>query len=431
MAITWNTVKVGQTGDRQRAYRIGDGVGWSQETADKINNSVHFGITSANAANAYRNATEDSLGRAQGTLDSAYENLQGMNTGLRTALDGIINGDAGIDDYLKLATENYGKVNQFATEAKEAASDITNSVSAVRKNATNITNSALALGEYEPLLREMGESMFGEGGKLINSGNEYINNGLSILGLDKSAGGLAGTYAQVLAALDPSLAVSMANSDTRSAYETQMAANARSSARRGVSAGSGQSEAMKQQAGQALATALAAMKTKTRMAANQEYFSALRGAVADANALGSTGASIVTQGVNAQSSGAQAVNSAAGVLVNQGQLHAAAANANASAGNLRASQANALTAAGQLTTASGNLAIGAANAINAATANRISAAKTSADLNSTEFSAAAQVAGQQNTAASYYAGMFDQFAQLAGKNVLGTNNSPVYDGMFF
>lgn len=425
MAVTlpkvYETITTGATGLRKTTqttpqtldeYSRGGMFGWGEHRY--LNEAASAG----QAANAYRNAAENALGQAQGTLNTAYGNLQGYNAGLRSALDGIINGDAGIDDYLKQATENYGKINQFAEEAKAAADDITNSVSAVRQNASDITNTAVALGEYEPLLREMGETMFGEGGELVSSGNKYISTGLSILGLDKSAGGLAGTYAQVLAALDPSLAVSMAANDTRTAHETQMAANERAMARRGVSVGSGQSAATMQQAGQALATALAAMKTKTRMGSNKGYFEAMRSAVADANAFGTTGASIVTQGINAQGAGAAAVNSAAGVLVNQGQLHASAASANAAAGNLRGTQANALTAAGQLTTAGGNLAIGAANAVNNATANRISAVNAAGNLNSTEFNAATQVANQQNTSASYYAGMFDQYAQLAGSHYL-------------
>ena len=48
----------------------------------------------------------------------------------------------------------------------------------------------------------------------------------------------------------------------------------------------------------------------------------------------------------------------------------------------------------------------------------ISAANAAGNLNSTEFNAATQVANQQNTSASYYAGMFDQYAQLAGSYYL-------------
>ncbi|MGN0847823.1 MAG: hypothetical protein ACI4RA_10630 [Kiritimatiellia bacterium] len=393
-------------------YHRGGEFGWS--SGRRLNAQATAGA----AANIYRQHAEDALAQSQNTLNTAYGNLKDANNPLRSALDGIINGDAGIDGYLQLATQNYGKINQYAEEAKAAADDITNSVADVRKNATDITNTAAALGEYEPLLRQMGETMFGEGSGLVDSGSNYIDTGLSILGLDKSAGGLAGTYAQVLAAMDPSLAVSMAANDTRSAFEKQTAANERAAARRGVSAGSGQSAATLQQAGQALATSLAAIKTKTRMDANKSFFEAMRGAVADANALGSTGASIVTQGVNAQGAGADAVKSAAGILVNKGQLQSSAAQANVSAGNLRAAQANALTAAGQLTTAGGNLALGAANAVNGATANRINAANVFGNLNNAEFGAAAKVADGQNTAASYYAGMFNQYAQLAGSRYL-------------
>lgn len=199
MAVTlpkvYETITTGATGLRKTTqttpqtldeYSRGGMFGWGEHRY--LNEAASAG----QAANAYRNAAENALGQAQGTLNTAYGNLQGYNAGLRSALDGIINGDAGIDDYLKQATENYGKINQFAEEAKAAADDITNSVSAVRQNASDITNTAVALGEYEPLLREMGETMFGEGGELVSSGNKYISTGLSILGLDKSAGGLPG-----------------------------------------------------------------------------------------------------------------------------------------------------------------------------------------------------------------------------------------------
>ena len=340
-------------------------------------------LKAANAAKQYRLGAEDALSRMRGATDVLTPLVSGV----------------GIDGYLQDATANYGKINRFADEAAETARGITTDVENVRKSANDITNIAASLREYEPLLREMGETMFGEGGELVGSGNEYINTGLSLLGLDKSAGGLAGTYAQVLAALDPSLAVSMATNDTRSAFETQMAANERAMARRGVSAGSGQSAATMQQAGQALATALAAMKTKTRMSSNKDYFEAMRGAVADANALGSTGASIVTQGVNAQSAGAQAVKSAAGVLTDQGQLTASAANAYGTAGQLLGMQANALTSAGQLTTAAGNLALGAANA-------KVSEANA-------QINAANAIAGVEGTAMQYYSSMFNNFSTIA------------------
>ena len=372
------------------------------------------GKTAANAANAYRGAAENTLDQAHGTLIGAYEKLKGTNSGLLSALDGIINGDSGIDGYLQMATTNYGKINQYAEEAKAAAGGIDKSVDDVRSSANNITNIAESLGEYAPLLKEMGMSMFDDGGKLIESANPYLEQGNALLSLDSSAGGLAGTYAKILGMLDPSLAVTTAANDTRSAFEQAALATRRASARRGVSEGSGQSEAVRQQSGQMLAAALAAMKTKTRQSSMESYLAAMRGAFDDAQKMGATGASIASQGVNAKAQGANQVSSAAGILVSQGQLYGQAGSLHAQTGNLQAQKANALTAAGQLTTASGNLALGAANAVNAATSNRISAASAAGSIAANEMGAAAKVADQQNTQASYYAGMFNQFAQMAG-----------------
>lgn len=361
--------------------------------------------TAGNWARAYGKAGESLLGEAGDNLKKQTSLIQG-------ALVPIMQNGSGIDDYLQLATQNYGKINQYAEEAKAAASDITNQVADVNKSAGEITNLATQLGEYAPILKAMGDTMFGEGGDLVLSGEDYITSGRSLLGLDKNAGGLAGTYAQVLAMLDPSLAVTTAANDTRAAFEQTQKASQRALARQGVTAGSGRSAAMMQQAGQALAAALAGIKTKTRQSSVESYLAAMRGAVADAANLGATGSGIVTQGVNAQAQGAAAMKSAAGILVDQGQLHAAAANARTQAGQLLGTQANALTAAGQLTVAGGNLALGAANAKVADTNSRVNAANASLNAAKTDYDA-------DSTLASYYAGMFNQMATVAGTKLFG------------
>lgn len=426
MAVSWNNVYTetsnGATGATQRRidtnsnlpeFSMSGMFGWGTERYKDD------AATAANAANAYRGAAEDALSKSKSTVRDAFGNLQGTNAGLQAALSGILNGGLGIDDYLTNATQNYGKINQYAEEAKAAASGITNQVADVNKSAGEITNLATQLGEYAPILKEMGDTMFGEGSDLVLSGEDYITSGRSLLGLDKNAGGLAGTYAQILSLLDPSLAVTTAANDTRAAFEQTQKASQRALARQGVSAESGRSAAMMQQAGQALATALAGMKTKTRQSSVESYLSAMRGAVADAANLGSTGSSIVTQGVNAQAQGANAMKSAAGILVDQGQLHAAAANARTQAGQLLGTQANALTAAGQLTTAGGNLALGAANAKVSEANARINAASTAGNIAASEFNAAGKLADQDGTLASYYAGMFNQYATLAGNRLFG------------
>ena len=412
MAVSWNKVTNGQTllaGEKVTGlggFGLSPGVEhWEVDIYGGLHqpgwrNQINAAATAANAAKAYRSAAEDSL---TGMLDTYKNNT----SGILSTLNPILQGGANVDDYLQQATQNYGKINQYAEEAKQAASGITNVVNDVRGNAASITNIANSLSEYSPILKEMGQNMYKQGSDLVGSGQNYIGQGSALLGLDKNASGIAGTYANILAQLDPSLAVTTAANDVRGSYDAAMKEANRASARQGVTGGSGASAALRQQLAQSLATALAAAKTKTRQTSTESYLAALRGAVADANSMGSAGASIATQGVNAQAQGANAVESAAGVLVNQGQLYGTAANANAQAGQLLGTQANALTAAGQLTTAGGQLALGAANAKTNATNTQISAANTA-------LGAAAKEADLQGTIASYYGGMFNQYAQLAG-----------------
>ena len=426
MAVNFQKVSVGEANGEPSHYswRIGGaaglGDGSSQYVYNKNYSITHNAATAANAAEAYREQTEKTLGDAGNSLSKAYGNYNQTNSSLIKALEGIVNGgvgSGGLDGYLKDATANYGKINQYAEEAKAAASGITNQVADVNKSAGEITNLATQLGEYAPILKEMGDTMFGEGGDLILNGEDYITSGRSLLGLDQNAGGLAGTYAQVLAMLDPSLAVTTAANDTRAAFEQTQKASQRALARQGVSGEGGRSAAMMQQAGQALATALAGMKTKTRQSSVESYLAAMRGAVADAANLGATGSGIVTQGVNAQAQGAAAMKSAAGILVDQGQLHAAAGGLKANAGNLLAAQANALTNAGQLTVAGGNLALGAANAKIAEINARTNAANAAANIATADFKGAESVVNNENQLASYYAGMFNQYATLAGNKL--------------
>lgn len=424
MAVTWATKTYGETDPGLVELAKGGSAGTfvspaTRANAERIIKQVDVASTAAGAAEAYRRETESVLGSSQKTLSDAYSNLKGVNSGLLKSLDGIINGDSGIDGFLQMATQNYGKINQYAEEAKAAADDITQSVTDVRKGAGDITNIANSLGEYAPLLKSMGESMFGDGGELIAAGKDYLGQGASLLSLDQSAGGLAGTYAKILAALDPTLAVSLAANETKSAFKTQLDAAKRNQARQGVTAGSGASAALEQQAAMALAASLAGIKTKTRQSANESYLAHLRGLVSDATSLGSTGSAITSQGVSAKAQGANAVESAAGILVSQGQLHASATNANAQAGQLRASQAGALTAAGQLEQAGGSLAISAATAKNNAVGNKIQAASVSGNIASGEFQAASKVADSAQSVASYYAGMFNQYATIASDKLFG------------
>ena len=348
----------------------------------------------------------------ENVLKSASAGLKASSSALQNALSPIVSNGAGIEPYLKNATESYGRINQFADEARQSAAAISDQVGKVNANADSIEKLALSLGEYAPILRGMGDTMFGEGSDLIGRGNSYIDQGLSLLSFDRNAGGLAGTYASILAMLDPELRVSQAAGDTMASFRTTRDATQRELSRRGVSSGSGANDEVMRQSANALATALAGIKTRTRQSSVESYLAAMRGAVADATNLGTAGSGIVSQGVSAQAQGANAMQSAAGILVNQGQLQANAANVRAQAGQLLGTQSQALTSAGQITATGGNLALSAANAKANDASTRINAANASLGAAETTFNADSQLA-------TYYAGMFNTLATVAGDMLFG------------
>lgn len=198
--------------------------------------------------------------------------------------------------------------------ARGSAAGITDAI-------TRVNNTAESLSPYADILRNLGVKTSGIGS--------------SILAGDTSGGGLAAQFLNAIgmagdAALqiNPDRYVSMAAGDVQSSFDNAQGQFQRALSRQGVDAASGAGmSAIRKQFTQALATSLAAMKTRARQAGLTDQVNALTqraGLFKDA----------LTTGAALEQQGAENVAKAAGIVQAQGDMFA-------TAGSLGATQANA------------------------------------------------------------------------------------------
>jgi len=261
-----------------------------------------------------------------------------------------------------------GGARQFASNTDAA---LGNYVNAANRSIGNIGQAAGRIGGLSGLLSSMGLDIAGQGVDLSRQASPYVGQGAALANLDSSAGGLAGLYVQALMELDPDLQAALAGARVSDQYAVQRGAMFRDAGRMGVNPNSGRFAGLAQKLALAEAADRSGAMTETRLNAQRDRLNALRGAVSDAQSLGSTGAGITARGIDAQRAGAGLQQTAAGLLVSQAGLNAQQAGI--------AGQTERAVAANE-------------------------AAKQSVQR---------AVAEQQNAIASYYAGLFDQFAQIA------------------
>lgn len=373
----------------------GGGVSTGSTTSDTSGYSYASKVAAATEASNYKQKAEDAV--------------SGMTSSVESALGGILNGSGNVDEWLKKASDAYVTAQGYTQQGAEAAGKITNVADKVGEQAGKITNVADAMGAYAPKLTKMGQEMYDTGGQIVQTGQGVIGTGTDLMNLNVSNGGLAGSYLKALQALDPTLAVTQAVTDTQKSYQNANAQAARAQARQGVTAGSGASAALQAQAARALATALATIKTKTRQTANESYLSKLGEALSLGNTITKTGADITASGVTAQGQGVAATKGAADVLTAQAGAYAQGASAYGTAGQLLTAQANAYSNAANATTSTGNLAVSAANAQTAANNSQVSATEVLLKANT--------------TAAEYYTSMFNNYATIAGDQLFRSGSS--------
>ena len=278
-------------------------------------------------------AQEDAAAGA-GYARSAVSAAQG---GVNAVLAGKSNIDA-----------NLGQLKQSAAAATAAAKGMGADIDAVRGQAGKVNDAAAALLPYADKLGGMGDALWGEGAGLYEKAMDIFGQGGALVRMDPSAGGLAGEFIKYWNSLSPDRFVSQAASDTQGSYQNAMGQAERDLARRGVSPSSGAYGALKNQAATAMATALAAAKTKARQMGLDLQSSQLDKMVAAAEKLYGMGNQTAQEALAAQNAGAGAQKDAAGVVEGAGQLYGTAGNLFGTAGQLGASQASALTSAGSL-----------------------------------------------------------------------------------
>lgn len=293
----------------------------------------HWGSTGSTGTGVGVSARQDAATGA-GYASSAVSAAQG---GVNAVLAGRSNIDA-----------NLNSLRKSAAEATAAASGMGADIDAVRGQAGKVNDAAAALLPYADKLGGLGDKLFGEGTSLYEKAMDIFGQGGALVRMDPSAGGLAGEFIKYWNSLSPDRFVSQAASDTQGSYQNAMGQAERDLARRGVSPSSGAYGALKSQAATAMATALAAAKTKARQMGLDLQSSQLDKMVASAERLYNMGNQTAQEALAAQNAGVGAQKDAAGVVEGAGQLYGTAGNLFGTAGQLGASQASAFTSIGSL-----------------------------------------------------------------------------------
>lgn len=259
----------------------------------------------------------------------------------QSGVNAVLGGKSAID-------ANLNQMKQNAAAATAAAQNMSPDIASVRGQAGKVNDAAAALLPYADKIGGLGDQLFGEGTSLYEKAMDIFGQGGALVRMDPSAGGLAGEFIKYWNSLSPDRFVSQAASDTQNSFQNSIGQAERDLARRGVSPSSGAYGALKNQAATAMATALAAAKTKARQMGLDLQSSQLDKMVAAAEKLYGMGNQTAQDALTAQNAGLDAQKAAAGVVQDSGQLYGVAGNLFGTAGQLNASQASALTSAGGL-----------------------------------------------------------------------------------
>lgn len=251
------------------------------------------------------------------------------------------------------------QVRSAQSKMREQARLVNAQGDALNDTAGQMKGLAGKMTPYADQLGGIGDTLLGEGSALWDKSKDIFGQGAALVLLDKDAAGLAGEFVRQYGLLSPDRYVSQAASDVQGAWQNAAAQSARADARRGVSAGSGAAAALGRQREAALATALAAAKTKARQMGIDEQTKMLSTMTGAANTLYNMGNDTAQSALAAQKAGADAkkgaadvLGTAAGVLGEAGGLQAkagalfeSAAGVFGSASNLGLNYANSLQGA--------------------------------------------------------------------------------------
>lgn len=272
-------------------------------------------------------ANDNYLGLGQSNMDAAVANAQGALAGANVSAGRMRNDAAAMRGQAQIVNTQGQSLNITADELASLA--------------TTLTPYAAKLGGYGDDLNTMAES-------LTRQSNDSFGQAGFLANMDPNATGLAAEFMKMYGAMSPERYVSRAGSDAQAAAENAMAQNERALARRGVSAGSGASLALRQQYARALAELTASAKTKAWDEGNKAQGQFLNTMTGAAKTFYDMGSQSMTQALSAKTAAGNAQTGAADVVRGMGALIQDAGTIRSQAGQLFANAANIFGSAGQL-----------------------------------------------------------------------------------
>lgn len=224
--------------------------------------------------------------------------------------------------------------------ARQSAAGIDETLASLRALAEDVRAESGALAPYAQALGGYGNTLWNESQGVLGVGNGLLGMGNDLFNFQDGLSGLGGEYLKLYRALGGDSQVSMAASDVQKSFQNAAEQAERDLARRGVNVGSGASQALRQQFARAMATALAAAKTRARKASIGDQAGMLDKITSAANTMIGLGNQTLQTGNNTAESAIGAQQAAASVQNNIISQLAAAGQLYASEGQLRSSQAN-------------------------------------------------------------------------------------------
>ena len=350
-------------------------------------------------------ASDMQSGEAQ--INSAISTAS-QGTGIAAAGAGAMRGDAAtMRDYA-------GSMLADAASMRGQARLVNTQGNAVNQSADALAALVPKLDPYAQKLGGYGDQLAALGSYLTEQANDVFGQGGALVNLDPTKGGLSKEFIDMYGYLSPERYVSRAASDVQAAFNNAAGQMERQLARRGVSAGSGASAALRQQLSRDLAVALASGKTNARQQGINEQKGFLGDMTKAAETLYNMGNQTQSQATAALGAAGDAQKGAAGVVQAQGGLIGDAGRLRAEAGQLFANAASVFGSAAGVVGSAANV-VGNAASVEGNAANL-------------SLSALKNLQEAQQAAAQYYLGVGAQGTRTGGGGGGGFTSSKSADG---
>jgi hypothetical protein len=268
---------------------------------------------------------------------NAIDSLQNiLRIGANNAKAGVGAAQSGVNAVLAGGAQ----IRQDTGAMRDQAHLVNTQAGKVNQSADAILKNAEGLRPIADKLKGYGDDLWGQGSALWGESKDAFGQAGALTSLDPNATGLAGEFIKQYGLLSPDRYVSRAASDVQGSFNNAQGQVERDLQRRGVSAGSGASIALRKQYSQALATALAAAKTKARQMGIDEQSKMLETMTDAASKFYGMGTSAGSLASQVQGQAAEAQKGAAGIISDIGQQISSAGSLQSNAGQLYAAGAN-------------------------------------------------------------------------------------------